>query len=192
MQEDAKKTDRRVKYTKMVLKNSLVKILRGKTITKITVREICADADVNRATFYAHYKDQYDLLRQIENEVIENITRYLETYEFKDVKRVPVEMIERILAYIEENADLFDLLLNRNADGLFQREVIKIIGEQHFIPLIVQGAPTKEDAEYIYHFLASGAVSIIQKWLLEGVKRPALEIAGLIFKSVANDFTIKN
>lgn len=181
-----KKTDRRVKYTKMVIKNSFVKLLNQKPITKISVKEICDDADINRATFYAHYMDQYDLLRQIENEVINDINQYLKDYDFKDINLVPVEMIERIIEYIEENADLFDLLLNSNGDMKFQQEIIKIIGDQHFIPIIGTDSFNKKNAEYIFHFLASGAVGVIQKWLKDDIKKPAKEIADLILKIAVN------
>ena len=55
-----KKKDRRVKYTKKALKNSLIDSLKEKTIEKITVKELCEKADVNRGTFYSHYSDQFD------------------------------------------------------------------------------------------------------------------------------------
>jgi AcrR family transcriptional regulator len=132
------KTDRRVKYTKMVIKESFIKSLRQKPISKITVKEICEYADVNRATFYTHYKDQYDLLQQIENEIIEDINRYLRDYDItdiRDIKLVPLDLLEKITDYVAKNADVFDLLLNLNGDIKFQQEVIKIIASS-FIPII--------------------------------------------------------
>ena len=44
--------DRRVKYTKMVLRESLIKLLQKKSISRITVKELCEMADINRATFF--------------------------------------------------------------------------------------------------------------------------------------------
>lgn len=181
-----KKTDRRVKYTKMVIKNSFVKFLKEKPISKITVKEICDDADINRATFYAHYQDQYDLLRQIENEIIYDINQYLKGYDFKANKLFPVEMIRKILDYVDENAELFDLFLNMNGDLKFQQEVIKYIGIQHFIPMFGNNYIDKENAQYIYHFLACGAVGVIQMWLKDGRKKTTQEIAELILKISVN------
>ena len=51
------KTDARVKYTKMVLKKALLELMQHKPVNKITVKEICERAELNRATFYAHYSD---------------------------------------------------------------------------------------------------------------------------------------
>ncbi len=182
------KTDRRVKYTKMVIKESFIKSLRQKPISKITVKEICEYADVNRATFYTHYKDQYDLLQQIENEIIEDINRYLRDYDItdiRDIKLVPLDLIEKITDYVAKNADVFDLLLNLNGDIKFQQEVIKIIGKQ-FIPIIENKNLNKDDAEYVYHFIACGAVGIIQMWMKGGMKKTAREMAELIFKMSNN------
>ena len=69
--------DRRVKYTKMVLKESFINLLEKKEISQITIKEICEDADINRSTFYTHYTDQYDLLRKIENELLDNVSAHL-------------------------------------------------------------------------------------------------------------------
>jgi len=61
----------------MVIKESLINLLEEKDISQITIKEICENADVNRSTFYAHYTDQYDLLRKIEDEFLANIRDYL-------------------------------------------------------------------------------------------------------------------
>ena len=52
--------DRRVKYTKMIIRETFINLLEKKNINKITVSEICKEADINRATFYRYYLDVYD------------------------------------------------------------------------------------------------------------------------------------
>lgn len=54
----------------MVLKESLMKLLKEKSISTITVKEICVLADINRSTFYSHYLDQFDLLNQTKDYLI--------------------------------------------------------------------------------------------------------------------------
>lgn len=49
------KSDARVRYTKMVIKNSFVKLLAKKPLEKVTVKEICELSEINRATFYKYY-----------------------------------------------------------------------------------------------------------------------------------------
>ena len=71
-----KKQDARVRYTKMMIRNSLLELLRTKPIAKITVTEICEMAGINRATFYAHYSDPSDLLHALESEIIEDVAQH--------------------------------------------------------------------------------------------------------------------
>ena len=47
------KLDARKRYTQMVLKQSFLKLLKEKPVNRITVKEVCALAQLNRATFYA-------------------------------------------------------------------------------------------------------------------------------------------
>jgi AcrR family transcriptional regulator len=180
---EEKKKDRRVRYTLMVIRQSFIKLLWQKPISNITIKEICEIADVNRATFYAHYLDQYDLLHQIENDVIDDINQYLNSYDLKKMSEAPAEMLEKILEYIKENADLFNLLLlNPNGDVQFREEITKIIGQQHFLAI----TSDKEDSKYVYLFFANGAIGVILKWLKDGTKKPVNEIAALILNLSRN------
>ena len=179
---EKKKTDRRVKYSLMVIKESFIKLLKEKPISKITIKEICDDADVNRATFYAHYSDQYDLLHQIERELIDGINHYLNGHDLNDISEAPVEMLEKILEYIKDNSELFDLLLNSNGDIQFQQEVTKIIGQQHFSSMTAD----KDITEYMFLFFANGTIGVILKWLEDGMKKPVREMAELILRLSIN------
>lgn len=175
---EEKKIDRRVKYSLMVIKQSFINLLKQKSISKITIKEICDDADINRATFYAHYADQYDLLHQIEQELTDGINQYLTGYDLNHISEAPVEMLEKILEYVKENAALFDLLLNLNGDIQFQQEVTKIIGQQHFSSMTAD----QDDSEYMFLFYASGSIGVIQKWLQDGMRKPVKEMAEFILK----------
>jgi AcrR family transcriptional regulator len=181
---ELKKIDRRVKYTKMVIKDSFVKLLQQKPISKITIKELCEYADINRATFYAHYTDQYDLLQKIEDELVEDINKYLDSYDFKGGILESVEMLEKILEYIKDNFELIDLLLDTNGDIKFHQEIIKIIGYRRFLSLTTI-EPT-DTAEYIFYFSVHGCMGIIQKWLKDGMKKTPREMAELILKMDLN------
>ena len=72
-----KKTDARVRYTQKVLKDSLLQLLEKKPVNKITVKEVCELAELNRATFYAHYTDCFALRESIENEMLDGFEESL-------------------------------------------------------------------------------------------------------------------
>ena len=65
--------DRRVRKTKTQLKAGLARLLKEKGINEITVTELTEQVDINRSTFYLHYRDIYDMMEKIENELIEKI-----------------------------------------------------------------------------------------------------------------------
>ena len=172
----SKKVDRRVKYTKMVLKNSFIKLLEKKDISQITIKEICENADINRATFYAHYNNQYDLMEKIQNELLENIERYLADYTANELDAVPVDTVERIFEYIQENAQLCKLLLSERGDISFQN-VFLCSGTKNINELTRNGTITKEDAEYIHAFMLTGCIGVIQKWLNDGMAKSPRHMA---------------
>ncbi|WP_283622109.1 TetR/AcrR family transcriptional regulator [Limosilactobacillus avium] len=57
--------DIRVRRTKQNIVNAFVALTKEKSIDAITVQEIADKAMVNRATFYAHYRDKQDLYDQV-------------------------------------------------------------------------------------------------------------------------------
>ena len=177
-----KKADRRVKYTKMVLKESFIALLEKKDISKISIKEICADADINRATFYAHYNDQYDLMNQIQNELLENVIMHLSVYIQDDLPVVPIDMVEQIFEYIQENARICKLLLSERGDLNFQKRVFMLVYEKIINDLTKNGTIPKEDAEYIYAFTLTGCVGAIQKWLNDDMNKSPRFMAETIIK----------
>ena len=180
------KDDRRVKYTKMVLKESFINLLDKKDISQITIKEICEDADINRATFYAHYSDQYDLMQKIENELFENVSSYLSDFTQNDTDFHLTEMITKILEYIKENSKLCKLLLSERGDLNFQKRIMMLVYDKNIKIPAGSGELSEQDAEYIYSFIITGCVGLIQKWLDDDMKKSALTMAELVVKLTQN------
>lgn len=176
------KTDRRVKYTKMVLKQTLIRLLEEKPITKISIKEICEAADVNRSTFYTHYRDQYDLLKQLEQEVLSEINDYLAGYNFKAYEPESFQLMNRIFEYVVANAPLCRVLLGENGDLSLQREIMMIIQRQSMKELQGKMTLDPEMAEYLFLFAINGGIGMVQKWLQSGMKKNAREMAELMTK----------
>ena len=178
-----KKEDRRVKYTKMVLKKSLINLLSKKDISSITIKQICEDADINRATFYTHYTDQFDLLRKIENEFLENIKVNISQFKLRKADAALVEMMEKIFEYIKDNADLCKLLLSKQGNLEFQKRIMMLIYDSNII--VKPGESLKKgEEEYMYAFIITGCVGVIHNWLDEGMKQSSRMMANTIFNVV--------
>lgn len=69
--------NQRERLTKLLLKQSLISLLKEKNISQISVKELCASAGINRSTFYLHYANAYELLELVEQEIIDNTNEYL-------------------------------------------------------------------------------------------------------------------
>ena len=67
---EEKKTDRRTLKTRKAICDALMGFLTEKELNKVTVQEISDKADINRATFYKHYLDVYDLYDKLEQDIL--------------------------------------------------------------------------------------------------------------------------
>lgn len=171
----SKRMDRRVLLTKTLLRDTLAELMVDRPISKITVKELCEQAGVNRSTFYVHYDDAYDLLRQVEREVIENLTNYLARY---TDDRMPIKEsnLKGILEYAKDNADLFTVLLKERS---FQSDLFKLV---KLVPF--QYEMEGWEKRYILDFSLSGCIGLLHTWLEEGAVEPPDEMAALILKMI--------
>ena len=69
--------DRRTRLTKALIRQAFTSLLEEKPIQRIAVTELCQRAGINRSTFYAHYDDIYDLLQQIEEDMLRDFQQAL-------------------------------------------------------------------------------------------------------------------
>jgi AcrR family transcriptional regulator len=173
-------TDRRIKYTKMVLRESLITLLEHKPIERITIKEICADADINRATFYAHYADQYDLLKQIEEDLYTNISTSLSQLGQDPANPNTLKQAENIFEYLRDNARITRLLLSDRGDFSFQKRVMRLVYELITTQLRITKALSAADAEYVYAFTITGCVGIVQKWLDDDMRKSSKAMAKMV------------
>ena len=175
------KQSRKTQYTKMVLKDSLIELMKEKSISKITVTELCENADVNRTTFYAHYEDQYQLLRSIEEETFSWAKEVIAGFSGKTNKNDIIKYIERIFEYLIENGNHIRVLMSEKGDIGFQRNLLSLIYEQCDIHLINGISKNLEKGELYFVFLVNGSVGLIQHWLKTGLKETSHEMSEIIY-----------
>ncbi|MCX6054326.1 MAG: TetR-like C-terminal domain-containing protein [Chloroflexi bacterium] len=159
----------------MVVRESLLTLLAQKSIKQITVKEICDLSQINRATFYSHYQDLYDLLEQIENELFNDIlATFMKTQD--DVS----SMIKGVFGIIEKNIDLCQVLFSENGDRMFLQRIMAfsrdwIISNWH------KQYPyaTNYQLEYLYAFVIGGSVSVIEQWVRSDMKDTPLGLGDI-------------
>jgi len=175
-------SDRRIKYTKTMLKNGIIELLEEYPISKITVKKLCETADINRSTFYAHYSDAYDLLQQLEREVLQELMEHISKHTFTEKTEEIVQVLNVMLGYIGENSDLFKVLLSENGNSSFQKDIMQITQQKSITDLYNSKNIDARTSEYIQCFLLSGSISIIKEWLQDGMVEAPQELSELIAK----------
>jgi len=174
------KLDRRIRYTKMVIKEGFLSLMEKKPIEKITVKEICEIAEINRGTFYAHYKDVYDLLAQIENELQETIEESLQgQIGIPNTSVLPVEVFEVIAA----NYNLCKTILGQYGDRDFINRLVYRYYDAS-LKAYKKQFPVYSETQltWIYTFIVNGCVGIVQKWVEGGIKESPQEVTDFIIR----------
>lgn len=180
----SEKTDRRVKLTIQILQSALIEAMKNHHISKISVKMLCENADINRSTFYSHFQDQYHLLEYTCDEVIENIKKYMDKQHYTQSKPISFQTLNRILDYIKENAALFNALLSDNCNLDIQRRIMNIF--INYYPFKNIDERTKE---YLSAFGLSGCVSMLQIWLKDGMPESTGRMAEIILQATNNGIT---
>ncbi|HBQ64453.1 MAG TPA: TetR family transcriptional regulator [Clostridiales bacterium] len=179
---DAKKTDRRTRYTKTAIRQALLELLGSRPIGRITVTDICKRAEINRGTFYSYYTDPYHLLSGIENELLEKIKMSMEN---SMVHGKITDLLLEILKAIQQNADLCRNLFSEYGDKQFIRRIIDISRDRGIAEWkAIAGNAHPDTLELLYSYTAEGTVGIIRVWLQSGMKQSPAELADLIDKLI--------
>jgi AcrR family transcriptional regulator len=172
--------DRRTRKTKKLFRQGLVRLMSEKKLNEITVRELSDLVDVNRGTFYLHYRDIYDLLEQIENEMFDDFYAVINKYKVTELNGTPLPIFIDAFQFVAENADMCKVLLSNNGDISFVERLKSIVKSKSFNSWAeFYKSSNTEKYEYFYNFMISGCIGILQHWLNTGMKEPAEEMAVL-------------
>lgn len=160
-----------IRYTKYAIRNAFMELLKKQPIEKVTVTEICKIAEINRATFYRYYENQYDLLSALENEMFDDIKKSL--FECRnDIDK----LTENIFLKFSEQKEVWTLLLSNHVDTRFQAKIYTFFDEY-----FAKGNTSKE-SELRYRFLLYGYSGIFDYWVKNGMKESPRVMAEYVGK----------
>lgn len=180
---DDNRADRRVRKTRAQLRQALVRLMQQKSIQDITVKELCAECDINRGTFYLHYTDVYQLLHSIEDELLEEFERVLDglTAQTMLTGATPSPAMCRMFELLADNADICSVLLCHNGDMAFLEKTKAIVRGR---VLDEWGAMFRKDGrdtyDYAYSFIVSGCIGMLQCWLEKDMPISPREMAAMV------------
>lgn len=178
-----KKLDRRVKYTKQALRESLIKLLQEKPVEKITVKELCELADVNRGTFYSHYSDQFELYDEAVREFLEGCVSFTSGI-FGPFDHDRIKAAASVYRYVKENQELAKVLLDgRSVFGYAKyNDTFNEIVHTVYLDEIKKNVSNVKLVDMVYQFVAIGNITLIKYWVNTGMKESEEEMAALALK----------
>ena len=180
MAEELKKEDRRVRRTKKLLTHALTKLLEKKQVNEITVKELTDLADMNRGTFYLYYKDIYDMLEKIEDEMFQKLDVIAQTHEHGDITQEVKPLLLDLFRFIGENQEMCRVLLSPNGDINFLHRLYEAIRERiREIWADQVEAVSEKEFDYRYSFVVFGCAGMIRAWVNRNCQETDLQMAEL-------------
>ena len=179
-----KKVDRRVRKTKSQLRAGLARLMQEKGIGESTVKELVNEVDINRSTFYLHYSDIPALLREIEDDMMEEMERAVREHPIKEDSTS--RFIEDIFRVLNENREISRALIGPHGDLGFVRRIEKLL-EENSSEFLAQLFPERvQDMKYFYSYCLNGCLGFVKTWLEDGEAKPPEYAADLTFRMVVS------
>lgn len=181
-----KPMDRRVKYTRQVLRQSLLELMKELPVGRITVTSLCGRADVNRNTFYVHYGSPMDVLAEIEDALILDIQQSLECLLEVDNEHA---MLVEILRTIERNGELCRVLFSETGDAGFLSRILAIAHDRSMAAWRkAKPRLEPEQMEMLYAFFSHGSAAVIRRWVTQDEHLTAPELADFLQQLIGKGF----
>ena len=165
--------DLRVRRTRKLLQKAMLEAVREKGFAHVTVRDITERAMVNRATFYRHYQDKYDLLTHYMGELSELIDSAEGesspgNQPFLSLDTPPSGLM-KLLRHIQVNADFYRVMLSQQGDPSFCGQVFRDFIEKGYRQILSkqgnQSDPDRPPTDLIVNYLMSAGIGAIVWWL---------------------------
>lgn len=182
------KNDLRVKKTKNALYNTLMELMKAKSFEEIKVSDICNAALINRSTFYAHYNDKYELLKDaidnLKNSLIEELNKNVKT---SNTKEYYLEMISILLNHIEEKRSIYQQIMLNNRNSIMV-DILYDVLDHDITSKIKKAKSEKIPGEIIAKFYIGAVFNVGLIFLKNEKKYSKQEILEYLNRLIPNDF----
>ncbi len=174
-----KKEDRRVRRTKKLLSQGLIQLMQTKQVKDITVRELADLVDVNRGTFYLYYRDIFDLLEAVEQDLFQQVEALIAAHRGQPVLRQTLPVLRELFHLVAENRDMCRVLLSDNGDIKFLQRLSDLIQKELRNEWLTGCTDSEVSFHYRYVFGAVGFVGLLRAWLERNCAESADDMAAL-------------
>ena len=170
--------DRRARRSRKLLKESLLELMKRKSFSDISVRDVTDAADMNRATFYLHYSGTAELLQSVEEDLLSELQALVDSHmqeTFAVGSVAPV--FEPVLDFAVEHRETCTILFaSSEASGFFQ--AIQRLVHENGAPLVRTWFRPADPrlTDYLLNFLAWGFIGLLSEWFEKDMALPKAEL----------------
>ena len=185
------RSESKFKNTAVRMQHALIELLEKKDINDISITDICEKAGVNRSTFYAHYENLYDLLKETQESAITEFFDSLNSdighigpSDFSNMTAdelifISPQYLVPYLKFIKKNRRLYEVYNNSNVFAV--GEMDKQLIENIFVPIYAKnGVTDRRVVEYMSRYFISGVSAITMEWVKRGCEDDILFICEVI------------
>ena len=157
----AQATDKRVVRSRRLIRQAFETLLTQKDFDAITVTDIIQQADLNRGTFYAHYRDVRDVRDQLEAELMNQIRTILQDNQAAFDAGDLHPLLIQVTSYAEENISFIRTMFRASGSQRLLDGILQLIQEH---PLPTQ--PLAPEIEpLIQRYVACGIMGLAELWI---------------------------
>ena len=156
------------RLTREALEISLMQLLEKKELAKITISELVHRAGVSRAAFYRNYTSKEQMLEEIFGKTVQKIMDKLGQFNLRtELYQVWIILFKEA----KKEARLISLAVDYNLEKYLTQAVFNFLEKRQ--------QSKRESSSYIHSFWSSALVSVLSKWIKDGMQVPAEKIASL-------------
>jgi AcrR family transcriptional regulator len=177
--------DLRVQRTHKLILEALIELTIEKGFSSVTISDITKYARINRATFYRHYQDKFDLLDKYAQDVYELLDAPPEGESPRNNKGSTPQMapgLVRMFEHIRSNAKFYRVMLGKNGDPAFTEKIRQYIHTriQRSLPDGLLNDKTFLDLYLSYS--SSASVGTVVWWLENEMPYSPVEMANISYQ----------
>ncbi len=180
--------------TAVKMDKALLSLLEKKDFEYITIKEICEVAGVNRSTFYLHYENTADLLKETTKYILDSFLTYFtvdrqsitiqyQECKLQDLVFITPEYLMPYLTFIKENQRVFITAVKHLRTMDFENVYNKMF-KFIFNPILERFSFPEKDREYVLKFYLTGITAIVMEWLKNDCNESIEDISRIIIQCV--------
>ena len=162
--------------TKKALANSLKKLVCDLPFSKISISDICDQCEMNRKSFYYHFKDKYDLVNRIFD------TEFSEYSKNADIGENTVSLL---CAYLYKNSEYYKRIFRIEGQNSFRSHFFEFV--QNLVVNTYNNSLSSTSDRLRVQFVTDGIVCAVERWMLDYDSMPPQQFSALLCSIIENN-----